>query len=170
MLLIRLLLLCASQFVMNVLCKIIISFCFDKFYKRAIFKVKNFYLFFFQSDKKNLYCNIQEEFFSFINNAVFCRSRRLQKCIFVEIFDGWEYSTIAFWNTHIHFAHYIHFTRRGLLFNTLKTLQAIVVKRYKLVYVNQRDALIITCKCNDVFHIQVRMLRIELVYASRNVI
>lgn len=91
-----------------------------------------------------------------------------KKCIFVEIFRRARIFYHRFLKyAYIHFAHYIHFTRRGLLFNTLKTLQAIVMKRCKLVYVSQRDALIITCKCDDVFHIQVRLHRLELVYASR---
>lgn len=46
--------------------------------------------------------------------------------------------------------------------NTLKTLQAIVMERFKLVRVSRRDALITSCKRDDVLCIQVRLRRLGL--------
>lgn len=51
--------------------------------------------------------------------------------------------------------------------STLKILQVIVVKRFKLVYVNRRDALMTGCKHDDVLHIQIRLHRLELKYNQK---
>ena len=92
--------------------------------------------------------NTRREFFSSLNNATFCKSRRLQTVFSLKLTS--EYSiTILMVKVHIRIFLSIPYVSQGITdycSNILKILQAIAVKLCKFVSVSQRGGLIASRK------------------------
>lgn len=59
--------------------------------RKSYFKIESFMYLFFCSWIKKIVLYIEKEFFSYINNAVFCKSRRLQNAFLLKNWTS-EYS------------------------------------------------------------------------------